>query len=158
MKARPLLVGIVAAFGASTVAMAADAPDPAIGAWTLNLAKSKFNPGPAPKSQTRTYVASAEGMTWTAKGVAADGSPTFAQCTFKFDGKDYPVTGSSIYDTLSLKRINALTVAFTGKKASKITEKGTRRVSADGKVLTVSMKGTDAKGDPFDAVEVFDKQ
>jgi hypothetical protein len=33
----------------ATVAMAAD---PSLGTWTLNLAKSKFSPGEAPKSET----------------------------------------------------------------------------------------------------------
>jgi len=31
--------------------------NPFIGTWKLNVAKSKFEPGPAPKSQTRTVVA-----------------------------------------------------------------------------------------------------
>lgn len=155
---KSLLVGLVLAFGGSIVASAADVPDPALGSWTLNLAKSRFKPGPAPKSQTRTYVQTAEGVTWTARGVAADGSERSVQCTFQFDGKDYPVTGSSIYDTLSLKRVSARTVAFTGKKAGKVTETGTRKVSADGKVLTVSFHGTDANGVSFDNVEVFDRQ
>lgn len=154
----PLLVVFIVAFGGSAVVSAADVPDPAIGTWTLNVAKSKFAPGPAPRSQTRTYEETARGETWTAKTVAADGAERSTQCTFEFDGKDYPVTGSSIYDTLSLKRLNARTAAFQGKKAGKVTETGTRKVSADGKVLTVSMKGTDAKGAPFSAVQVFDKQ
>jgi hypothetical protein len=153
-----LLVGLIVAFGGDAVVSAADVPDPAIGTWTLNVAKSKYNPGPAPRSQTRTYEEAAQGVTWTSKTVAADGSERSVQCTFKFDGKDYPVTGSSIYDTLSLKRINARAVAFTGKKAGRVTETGTRKVSADGKAMTVSMKGTDAKGVPFNAVQVFDKQ
>jgi hypothetical protein len=31
-------------------------PDPIIGTWKVNLAKSKFSPGPAPKSLMRTYT------------------------------------------------------------------------------------------------------
>lgn len=160
MKAirRAFLIGIVVALGSGSVASAADASDPALGTWTLNLPKSEFNPGPAPKSQTRTYIQSAEGVTWTAKGVAADGSPTFAQSTTKLDGKDYPVTGRPWMDTLSTTRINARTIGFTGKKVGKVVETGTREVSADGKVLTVLVKGTDAKGVPFNNVQVFDKQ
>ena len=36
-------------------AIAAWAADPVLGTWELNVAKSKYNPGPAPKSQTRIY-------------------------------------------------------------------------------------------------------
>lgn len=153
-----LFAGIVVGFGGGTAALAADAPDPVLGTWTLNVAKSKFSSGQAFKSQTRTYVQTAQDVTWTANTVAADGSTRSAQCTFKYDGKDYPVTGSSVYETLSLKRVSARTVAFIGKKAGKVTETGTRKVSADGKVLTVSIKGTDARGVAFNDIEVFDKQ
>jgi len=35
--------------------------NPFAGTWKLNLAKSKFDPGSGPKSQTRTIVAQGEG-------------------------------------------------------------------------------------------------
>src|ERR1039458_4253954 len=41
---RTLLVGTVLAVGDGAVALAADAPNPDVGTWTLNLAKSKFSP------------------------------------------------------------------------------------------------------------------
>lgn len=153
-----IFVGIVAAFSDATSVLAADTQDPVIGTWTLNVAKSKFSSGQALKSQTRTYVQTGQDVTWTANSVTADGSKRTAQCTFKYDGKDYPVAGSSVYDTLALKRVNARTAAFKGKKGGKVTETGSRKVSADGKVLTVLINGTDAKGVPFKDVEVFDKQ
>jgi hypothetical protein len=106
---RTLLVGTVLAVGDGAVALAADAPNPVVGTWTLNLAKSKFSPGPAPESQTRTYAETAQGTALTVTGAAADGSPISGQSTFKYDGKDYSITGSPDYDTLSLKRINGST-------------------------------------------------
>lgn len=159
MKAilRALLVGILVDLIGSAVAFA-DAPDPETGTWTLNLAKSRFSPGPAPKSQTRTYARTAQGVTFAIKGVTAGGSPVSYQSTYKYDGKDYPVTGSSIIDTLSVERVNPSTVRFTGKKAGKVVETGTRKVSADGKVLTVSVKGTTAKGVQFREVGIYDRQ
>lgn len=153
-----LLVGTVLAFAADTLAVAADAPDPVVGTWTLNSAKSKFNPGPAPKSITRIYAQSAHGIALTLNGVAADGSPMSQQSTFNYDGKDYPFTGSPNFDMLSLKRVDASTVKSTLKKAGKVVGTTTRTISADGKVLTLSTKGTDAKGMAYDDVTVFDKQ
>jgi hypothetical protein len=155
---RTLLIGTVLAVGGGAVALAADAPNPIVGTWTLNLAKSKFNPGPAPKSQTRTYAQTAQGTALTFNGVAADGSAVSGQSTFKYDGKDYPITGSPDFDTLSLKRINGSTVKSTQKKAGKVVGTTTRTISAHGKVLTLSSKGTDAKGMSYDNVLVFDKQ
>jgi len=155
---RTLLIGTVLAVDGGAVALAAEAPNPVVGTWTLNLANSKFNPGPAPKSQTRTYAQTAQGTALTFNGVAADGSAVSGQSTFKYDGKDYPITGSPDFDTLSLKRINGSTVKSTQKKAGKVVGTTTRTISAHGKVLTLSSKGTDAKGMSYDNVLVFDKQ
>ena len=90
-----------------------------VGTWKLNVAKSKFSPGPAPKSQTRAYVATADGIDMMYTGVAADGSAVNGKSTYKYDGKDYPITGSADFDTLSLKRIDAKTIESTQKKAGK---------------------------------------
>lgn len=155
---RTLLVGTVLAVGCGAAALAVAAPDPVIGTWTLNLDKSKFNPGPAPKSQTRTYTETADGVSFTVKGVAADGSPINSQSTYKTDGKDYPVTGSPNFDTLTLKRVNGSTLKSTQKKAGKVVGMSTRSVSGHGKVLTLKSKGTDAKGASYDNLYVYDKQ
>jgi hypothetical protein len=155
---RAFLIGTVLAAGLSAVALTAAAPDPIVGTWTLNVAKSKFTPGPAPKSQTRTYTESAQGTTLTFKGVAADGSSMSGQSTFKYDGNDYPITGSRNYDTLSLKRLNGSTVRGTLKKGGKPVGTAIRAISAHGKVLTLSTKLTDAKGVRNDDVAIFDRQ
>ena len=104
--AKQCLFTTALALGLCAVVAAASAPDPAIGTWTLNVTKSKFDPGPVPKSQTRTYSETADGITLSMEGVAADGSPTSLHATYKTDGKDYPITGSANYDTLSVRRIN----------------------------------------------------
>jgi hypothetical protein len=154
---RTILMGTVLAIGGAAVSAAA-APDAVIGTWTLNVAKSKFSPGPAPTSQTRTYAVSAQGTALTFSGVAADGSPVSGQSTFNYDGKDYPITGSPDYDTLSLKRINGSTVKGVLKLSGKVVGSATRSISAHGKILTLTSKGTDAKGKAYHNVAVFDKQ
>jgi hypothetical protein len=45
-----------------------------IGTWKLNPAKSKFGPGQAPKSLTRTTAAQGNGAKTSFDGVASDGS------------------------------------------------------------------------------------
>jgi hypothetical protein len=151
---------IKAFFVASLLAFAsvASAADPVIGTWQLNLAKSKFSPGPAPKSETRTYAAGADGITMTWKSVAANGKETSVTSTFKTDGKDYPVTGSPNFDTLALKQVDGNTVHSTQKKGGKMIGETTRSVSKDGKTLTLASKGTGADGAAYDNVLVYDKQ
>ncbi len=155
---RMLAVGTTLALGSGAVAFAAGAADPLFGTWTLNLEKSKFIPGPAPKSQTRTYAQTADGTALTFNGVAADGSPVSGQSTFKYDGKDYPITGSPDYDTLALKRINGSTVKSLLKKDGKVVGSTIRTISAHGKVLTLSSKGKSAKGTSYHNIAVYGKQ
>lgn len=153
-----LVVGTVLSIASGAMAFAAKAPDPDIGTWVLNIEKSTFTPGPGPKSATRTYAQTADGIALTFSGVAADGSAMSGGSTFKYDGKDYAITGTPDYDTLTLKRVNATTVKSTQKKDGKVVGWTTRTVSAHGKVLTLSNKGKNAKGAAVHSVAVYDKQ
>src|SRR5262245_17632655 len=95
--------------------------------WKLNLAKSKFNPGLAPRSATVTYEAVGQGLRATAEGVDAQGNPTKAVFgPYFYDGKSYPVTGVPIYDATSNKIINDSTVEMTRTKAGKVILTTTR--------------------------------
>jgi hypothetical protein len=150
-----LTLGFVFALGATTVASAAD---PAIGTWTLNVDKSKFHDGTAPKSMTRTYSAGAAGTDMKVTGVAADGAAISQTATLTYDGKDCAITGAPTYDTLSLTKINGTTVKSELKKDGTIVGHTTRTISGKGKVLTLSTALKTAKGGTTHDVAVFDKQ
>ena len=132
--------------------------DPLTGTWKINLAKSKFSPGPAPKSRTLKFEAAADGLKITADIANADGTIQHIQYTAKPDGKDYPVTGDPDRDSTTMKRIDANTTEVLGKKAGKPTVNFRRVVSKDGKTLTITGTGTNAKGQKVNNVAVFDKQ
>jgi hypothetical protein len=131
--------------------------NPWAGTWKLNVAKSKYTPGPGPQSATRTYEAQAAGVKSTQEVTAADGSHASVSFTANFDGKDYPLTGSSAIDAIALKR-SGNTFEWTLKKGGKVVSTGKNTVSNDGKVMTYTAKGTNAKGEPTSSVQVFDKQ
>ena len=80
---------------ASTVVGRAQS-DPVIGTWKLNLMKSKYNPGPPPKSLTRTYESVRNGVKVTVEGVDGFNNPIKYGYTANYDGKDYPVTGVGV--------------------------------------------------------------
>jgi len=136
----------------------AQGTDPIVGSWNLNVAKSTFSPGPAPKSEARTYVAAGQEVKATSKGVDSDGKPTSAEWTIVYDSKDRPMTGDPDADSLSLKRIDAHHAEFTEKKAGKVVITGTRVISPDDKVLTITSKGTNAKGQSINNVLVFERK
>ena len=48
--------------------------DAHMGTWKLNVAKSKFAPGPPIKSETRTYEPTGDGYKFSGERVDADGS------------------------------------------------------------------------------------
>ena len=136
----------------------AQAADPSNGTWELNLAKSKFDPGPPLKSQTRTYEVMDGTVKMTLKGVNAEGKEMQSTYTGNYDGKDFPLTGNPDVDTISVKRIDDSTFEATQKKAGKVVSISTRTISKDGKVMTVKAKGTNANGEKFNNTLVFDKQ
>jgi hypothetical protein len=154
--ARNILVGAVLVVAA--LATAADAPDPVVGTWTLNVAQSKFTPGRELKSQTRTYTESAKGVSLKVSGVAADGSALSQQSTFKYDGKSYPMSGAADYDALSLQRVNDNTVKSTLLKSGKPVGITIRTISKHGKVMTLSTKLKDVNGKRNEMIAVYDKQ
>ena len=159
---RVVVLGVVVTLGVVLGAglghVSAQASNPRLGTWKLNLEKSKYNPGPAPQSNTTTIEASSDGETATTKGVNAAGTATGTQYTAQYDGKDYPITGSQNADTVALKRIDARTIERTDKKGEKVVATSSRVVSEDGKTMTVTTTGTNAQGQAMNNVTVWDKQ
>lgn len=159
---RAVVLGIVVTLGvvlgAGLMRVSAQASNPRIGTWKLNVEKSKYSPGPAPQSLTMKIEAAGEGEKATTEGVNAAGTATMTQYTAHVDGKDYPMTGSQNADTVSLKRIDARTMERTDKKGEKVVATSTRVVSEDGKTMTVTTKGTNAQGQAVDNVSVWEKQ
>lgn len=149
---------ILAAVIVAIISLPAQASDPAAGTWELNLAKSKLINVPAPKSQTRTYEVNGEQEKMIGKGIDAKGNETLVEFTANRDGKDYPYKGSPLQDSISLTTVDARTLSYTTKKAGKLATYGTRVISEDGKEMTFSAKGTDAQGQPFEAILIFDKR
>ncbi len=134
------------------------ATDPVAGTWELNLAKSKIVPGPAPKRETRVYAVSGDQITLTTNIIGSDGKPVTTRSTYAYDGKDYAVTGSPDYDVQAVKRVDRFSVTAELKKATKVVQTVSRKVSQDGKTLTMTFKGINGKGQAVDTVEIYDRQ
>jgi hypothetical protein len=132
--------------------------DKSLGTWKLNMEKSKFSPTPILKSLTTTREASGGGVKVTSTGQQADGTPINASYTAKYDGSDTSVTGAP-WDTMALKQVNDHTFTSTAKKTDGKYRSTSRIViSADGKTMTTTVKGTNAEGKAFNNTMVYDKQ
>ena len=132
-----------------------------VGTWKLNTSKSKYT-GTAPRqSMTNTTESQGDGIKSHAQGVAADGSPINYTYSGKYDGKDNPITGSGApngADSVALKRIDAHTTEGTFKKGGEVVSTARVSISADGKVRTVTAKGTGPDGKPTNLHLVYEKQ
>jgi hypothetical protein len=133
------------------------AADPQMGTWKLNEAKSKFTPGTA-KLTTVTFKNMLGNIKVTSDGIDSAGKPMHVEWSGKFDGKDYPVTGSPESDARSYTKVNDRTLQATVKKNGKVTVTARSVVSADGKSRTTTAVGTTPKGKKFKNVVVYDKQ
>jgi hypothetical protein len=154
MKTRTILFTLLLCFVGTAVCFAAD---PQLGTWKLNDANSKIGAG-SPRNTTVVYEAAGDSVKVTVDGTDAEGKPLHSEWTGKYDGKDYPVTGDPNTDTRSYKKVNDHTLAFTNKMGDKVTISGRGVVSADGKTRTVTITGTDSKGEKFTSTMVYDKQ
>lgn len=150
-----ILVAILFSFPAAGWAQE---KDPGIGTWKMNLAKSKFNPGPPPKSVITRFEADGKGLKNTTDIANAAGESTTSVYTANFDGRDYPMKGSPTVDAVSLRKLAPNKVERVDKKGGKVVQTLVRTISADGKTMTVTQDGTNAKGEKFSNVYVFERQ
>jgi len=132
--------------------------DPILGTWKLNLSRSKYVPGPAPRSQTRTYRQTPAGIFVTIQTVDAQGR-TLPPIEFeeKYDGKDYPVSGSTVGDALALTRVNDYLSEATMKHAGIVVATTRRIITDEGKTLMLIYREVSAEH-PVDNVIVYERQ
>lgn len=151
-------MSVLIAIGFCFAVNAAFAADVFSGNWKVNLAKSKYDPGPAPKGPNISKIeAIPGGLKFTNTGVNAEGKPTGSDWSGKFDGKDNPVKGDPTRDTAALKKINDHTIEIVNKKDGKVTTTNRTVFSKDGKTRSATTTGTNAKGEKVNNTVVYEK-
>jgi hypothetical protein len=130
--------------------------NPFAGTWKLDVAKSKYNPGPPPQSSTRTW--DKMGMVMVSGTNAAGKSMNYGY-TIMDDGKEHSTMGAipNGADKITSKKVDANTYQADFTKAGEHVETTTFKLSNGGKTLTIHAKGKTDKGD-FDNLQVWEKQ
>jgi hypothetical protein len=157
MRTLFVLANVIAGL-ALTFGLLAQSTGPWFGTWTLNLAKSKFSPGPAPKSQTTKLEPWEGGFKNTTDTVTATGETRHIEYSGKFDGKDNVVTGNPDADANMYTRIDDHTYKVVAKKGGKATVTSRIMISPDGKTRTQTQTGKNAQGQSVNNTIVFDRQ
>jgi len=154
-----LTLGVVVGVFAAVLVVSAQSKDPLVGTWVLNVAKSKYTPGPAPKSATTTIETVGGGYKFTVHQVPATGPDQNWTFITNFGGQPAKITGNNpLADAATYTKVNATTYDSVQTMKGKETQRQHVVVSADGKTRTVTSTGTDAKGQKINNVAVYEKK
>ncbi|MGI8991425.1 MAG: hypothetical protein ACR2I2_17815 [Bryobacteraceae bacterium] len=134
------------------MALAAFAADsPFTGKWQLDVAKSKFHPGPPLKSEIVTIAP--DGKVTVEETSAADKAMSWSYTMA--EGQEAPIAGMGDNSSVVEKR-SGRTVTHAWKMSGQpATGKGV--ISKDGKTMTYRIHGTGADGKPMNNVLIFEK-
>ena len=152
----PLSIDGAPPAAAAQVRSAAEPPPQLIGTWRLNVAKSKYSPGPPLRSEVRVYTRDAEGVKGVVSRVHADGRQEKFEYVANF-GKEYMVTGIPDYDAVTLRKIDELTSDAVLSHAGLVFGVARRTISPDGRSMTITFDRKNAET-PVHNVAVYDKQ
>ena len=131
--------------------------DPMMGTWKLNAAKSKLPPE-RQRNIVRLHEPIPGGIRVSWEGVDENGKPTRWGFEAKFDGKEYPSTGESSWDTLTLERPDRYTIVGRSKKDGRVAVELRWEVSQDGQTLTRRQQRFSPPEQAGTSIEIFEKQ
>ena len=121
-----------------------------LGTWRLDLAKSKYSPGPPLRSETRVYTTDGTGVKGVIDRVYGDGRREVIEYRAEVD-IDVPVSGSKAYDAIRFKRIDEFTTEGVLSHAGRVFGASRRVISEDGETMTITFR----RQEPGDMVDNF---
>lgn len=135
--------------------LAADSPF--VGTWKLNVEKSKLATSGIGQSSV-VVEAVPGGLKSTVTATNAAGEPVNFSYEATLDGKAATVTGTQLFDSVTLTPVDAQHIKAVGTKDGKVVYTDQRMVSKDGKTMTIERDGTSADGQTYHATLVFERQ
>jgi hypothetical protein len=155
------IVGLAAAIAivAFPCVGVAQVPQSVLGTWKMNVAKSTYSPGPAPRSTTSHWeVVPGGGAKGVVETVDAAGRSFHYELVTMFDGKEAEYKGASAPTTRAYSRIDDRTYQYVERVNGKITTTNRVTMAADGRTRTQVTTGTGADGRPVNNVTLWDRQ
>jgi hypothetical protein len=131
--------------------------NPFVGTWKANLKKSQRAPNHQFKSLIMRFKMSGDTVIINYAGVNMAGKEESDTREMHPDGKEYPVAQAPGAVQMA-KWSGSHILEATAKKDEKVIGQSTYKVSRDGRTLTATIKGIDAKGASFEQVIVLDRQ
>ena len=136
--------------GATTAVagQSADDRDPVLGTWNLAVDKSIYDPGPAPRSQTRVYETHPDGIKATIATIDRRGESATVEYVADYDSMEYPLIGTAPGqgDALALVQLDPLLLEGTVTHTGRPIAYARRVISPDGQTMTVTIRQAEAGG------------
>jgi hypothetical protein len=147
-----LRLGFIIAAGLTLPAFGEEAIKLPDGIYQLNLVKSTFHGPIGDKSQTFNVV----GDAITTIGISADDKPyIFTGINGFADGKPHPVTGITLWDTVTQTPLDRYTISISRSKNGKVVNTAIRVWNPEAKTMWLTMTAADGS---YSHVLVYDKQ
>ena len=113
--------------------------DPVIGTWELDVAASKFDPGPPPRAELRRYEAEHEGIKATVATTEADGRTTTFEYVTSYNDVTAVVTGSRTSDAVRMRKVDDYTAEAVLLLGGRVVGRTRRVISRDGRSMTITL-------------------
>lgn len=131
--------------------------DPQIGTWILNTAKSKWHPGPMPKSQIITIWREGDWTVLKVEGTDSSGKPVVPSLTRYKDGEAHPIDNNTA--TATVRKISDYEYHVVEKRLNTTSWLDRHNTySKDGEVRTSRVTGVNPKGGKIDRLLIFDRR
>jgi hypothetical protein len=156
VRAAIAIIG-VAGLVAGTAIASPKSKDVFVGTWTLNVAKSKFDPGPPFGSGKVTGEAVKGGAKYTVDATMGDGRAVHFSYAGAADGSEMAVTGAPNFDSVSVIRPDKKTLIRTERRGGKIIGNTIATLAADGKSFTAESRGTTPAGQKYHNITVWER-
>ena len=133
------------------------AADPFIGTWKLDTEKTKYKTGMPPKEQTVTFSEEGSELHVIVKGTSPDGQAISTHFIVPVAGGTGKIVEST-YEAVSAKSSKANERETSFSKGGTVVYTAHAKRSADGKTMTVAVKGTNPSGQTVEGTNYYEKQ
>lgn len=132
--------------------------DPFVGTWTMNVHKSKYPQGTAPKQMVIRMEPAGDGIRYQSETTGRDGRVTRSEYVADYSGKAATVKGTvGLMVPVSLQRPDANTVVASYMRGGEVVATSRRSLSKDGRVMTITTVSKDKSGNTVTNIGVYEK-
>lgn len=139
-KTQSLLLVLLLGLASSALAQA---QNPFIGTWDIDLRESNFGSATPPANMSRTYFDHGDGSyTYMVITTAQDGSLSGSTANYSYDGELYPIANfdQNPEATISYTQINDTTVEYRVYLDGELSQIGAKYISPNHQHLTISIQ------------------